>query len=299
MSLPAARRLAWGLAWLLLLLPVRLAGCAALPQADAQNLGRIGNAGFIVGPLGVLAIDTGTSLAHGRALLAAIHAVTAQPVRAVLVSHTRPEFLFGGNAYREQGIPVQMHRRSAQLMAARCETCLKALVQQVGAPAMQGTTMYPPDALFDDVLLRQTIGRPVQVLWQGHSSGPGDIAVFDVTSGVLFAGGLLDAGRIPDIQDSDLPGWQRALSALQALPLTQVVPGHGPASPPALVGTVARYLAQLSARAQALVAEGASLITVPEATELAEFAGWDQYDTIHRRNASIAFLRFEREQLLR
>ena len=247
----------------------------------------------------MLAIDTGTSLAHGRALLAAIHAVTAQPVRAVLVSHTRPEFLFGGNAYREQGIPVQMHRRSAQLMAARCETCLKALVQQVGAPAMQGTTMYPPDALFDDVLLRQTIGRPVQVLWQGHSSGPGDIAVFDVTSGVLFAGGLLDAGRIPDIQDSDLPGWQRALSALQALPLTQVVPGHGPASPPALVGTVARYLAQLSARAQALVAEGASLITVPEATELAEFAGWDQYDTIHRRNASIAFLRFEREQLLR
>ena len=299
MSLPAARRLAWGLAWLLLLLPVRLAGCAALPQAAAQNLGRIGNAGFIVGPLGVLAIDTGTSLAHGRALLAAIHAVTAQPVRAVLVSHTRAEFLFGGNAYREQGIPVQMHRRSAQLMAARCETCLKALVQQVGAPAMQGTTMYPPDALFDDVLLRQTIGRPVQVLWQGHSSGPGDIAVFDVTSGVLFAGGLLDAGRIPDIQDSDLPGWQRALSALQALPLTQVVPGHGPASPPALVGTVARYLAQLSARAQALVAEGASLITVPEATELAEFAGWDQYDTIHRRNASIAFLRFEREQLLR
>ncbi len=297
MSLPAARRLAWGLAWLLLLLPVRLPGSGGV--ADAQNLGRIGNAGFIVGPLGVLAIDTGTSLAHGRALLAAIHAVTAQPVRAVLVSHTRPEFLFGGNAYREQGIPVQMHRRSAQLMAARCETCLKALVQQVGAPAMQGTTMYPPDALFDDVLLRQTIGRPVQVLWQGHSSGPGDIAVFDVTSGVLFAGGLLDAGRIPDIQDSDLPGWQRALSALQALPLTQVVPGHGPASPPALVGTVARYLAQLSARAQALVAEGASLITVPEATELAEFAGWDQYDTIHRRNASITFLRFEREQLLR
>lgn len=322
MSLPAvACRLAWrlgcGLVGLLLL--VRLAGCAGLPQpaaaqrladgvywlpgsggvADAHNLGRIGNAGFIVGPLGVLAIDTGTSLAHGRALLAAVHSVTAQPVRAVLISHTRPEFLFGGNAYREQGIPVQMHRRTAQLMASRCETCLKALVQQVGGPAMQGTTVYTPDAVFDDALLLQTIGRPVQVLWQGHSSGPGDIAVLDVTSGVLFAGGLLDAGRIPDIQDSDMSGWQRALSALQALDLTQVVPGHGPASAPALIGTVQRYLGQLSARAQALVAEGASLINVPEITELPEFAGWDQYDTIHRRNASIAFLRFEREQLLR
>ena len=301
------------------LLLMGLAGCAAVPSAataqpladgvywlpgsggvaDAHNGGRIGNAGFIVGPLGVLAIDTGTSLAHGRALLAAIHRVTAQPVRGVLISHTRPEFLFGGNAYREQGIPVQMHRRTAQLMGSRCETCLKALLQQVGATAMQGTTMYLADVVFDDALLLQTIGRPVQVLWQGHSSGPGDIAVLDVTSGVLFAGGLLDAGRIPDIQDSDLPGWQRMLTSLQALNLTQVVPGHGPASPPALVGTVMRYLDQLSARAQALVAEGASLINVPDITELPEFAGWAEYDTIHRRNASIAFLRFEREQLLR
>ena len=44
---------------------------------------------------------------------------------------------------------------------------------------------------------------------------------------------------------------------------------------------------------------GASLIGVAEATELPEFARWDQYDTIHRRNASIAFLRFERELLFK
>ena len=78
-----------------------------------------------------------------------------------------------------------------------------------------------------------------------------------------------------------------------------MVPAHGPASAPALIDTVSRYLSQLEARARALVSEGASLITVPEATELPEFAAWDQYDTIHRRNASIAYLRFEREQLLR
>ena len=310
---------AWHWRWLCCLLLGQLIGCAGLPSAaapqrlaegvywwpgsggvaDADNRGRIGNAGFIVGPLGVLAIDTGTSLAHGRALLAAIRSVTAQPVRLALITHTRPEFLFGGNAFREQAIPVQMHRRTAQLMASRCDTCLKALLQQVGAAEMQGTTVYLADAVFDAPLLLHTIGRPVQVLWQGHSSGPGDIAVLDVNSGVLFAGGLLDAGRIPDIQDSDLPGWQRALIALQALNLTQVVPGHGPASPPALISTVSRYLSQLGQRAEALVSEGASLINVAETTELPEFAGWDQYDTIHRRNASIAFLRFEREQLLR
>ena len=267
--------------------------------ADPANGGRIGNAGFIVGPRGVLAIDTGTSLAHGRALLAAIRGVTPLPVQAALVTHARPEFLFGGNAFREAGIPVQMHRRTAQLMASRCEGCLRQLQQQVGAEAMQGTTMYLPDRLFDGLQVLDLIGRPVQLLQHGHSSGPGDTAVLDLASGVLFAGGLLDAGRIPDIQDSDLPGWQRALVELQALQPRWVVPGHGPASPPALIATVGRYLAQLTERTRALVAEGASLITVADATELPEFTDWDQYDTVHRRNASIAFLRFEREQLLR
>lgn len=286
---PVAQRLAEGV----YLLPGRGG------VADAGNLGRIGNAGFIVGPRGVLAIDTGTSLAHGRALLAAIHAVTDQPVRLVLVTQARPEFLFGGNAFREAGIPVQMHRRTAQLMASRCETCLRALVQQLGEAAMAGTTMYTPDGVFDGALTLELIGRPVQVLQHGHSSGPGDIAVFDPASGVLFAGGLLDAGRIPDIQDSVLPGWQQALAELAALRPSLVVPGHGPASTSALIGTVARYLAQLEARCQALLAEGASLIDVADLVELPEFAGWDEYDTIHRRNASIAFLRLERELLLR
>jgi glyoxylase-like metal-dependent hydrolase (beta-lactamase superfamily II) len=59
--------------------------------ADEANLGRIGNAGFIVGERGVIAVDTGTSYAHGRAILAAIRAVTDQPVRVALITHTRPE----------------------------------------------------------------------------------------------------------------------------------------------------------------------------------------------------------------
>ena len=57
------------------------------------------------------------------------------------------------------------------------------------------------------------IGRPVRVLHFGHSSGPGDIAVLDERSGTLFAGGLLDQQRIPDVQDGDLAGWRRALRA--------------------------------------------------------------------------------------
>jgi glyoxylase-like metal-dependent hydrolase (beta-lactamase superfamily II) len=267
--------------------------------ADETNLGRIGNAGFIVGDSGVIAIDTGTSHAHGQALLAAIRTVTDKPIKLALLTHTRPEFLFGGTAFREAGIPLRTHRSMARLMAARCETCLKTLRQTVGEAPMRGTAMYKPDQEFDATHELTLIGRTVRVLHFGHSSGPGDIAVLDVASGVLFAGGLVDVQRVPDTQDSDLEGWKRALASLRELPVKTVVPGHGLSAPATAIAAVQTYLAQLETRARELVAAGVSLSSVPDASELAAYESWDQYETIHRRNASIVFLRVEREAMFK
>ena len=78
-----------------------------------------------------------------------------------------------------------------------------------------------------------------------------------------------------------------------------MVPGHGASSSPQVIDTVERYLVQLETRVRALVAAGDSLLGAADAAELPEFEAWDQYDTIHRRNASIAFVRFERELLFK
>lgn len=268
-------------------------------EIDASNAGRIGNAGFIVGESGVIAIDTGTSYRHGVALLEAIATVTDKPVRLALITHTRQEFLFGAAAYRERGIPIHMHRQAARLMAMRCENCLKTLKRVLGDEAMRGTVMFKPDDEFDQPYQLDLIGRPIRVLYFGHTSGPGDIGVFDLQSGVLFAGGLLDQRRIPEIQDSDLEGWKSALRALRELPVEVVVPGHGPATPASVIDAVERYLTRLETRVLELMRAGAALSEVPDATTLPEFQDWDQYDTIHRRNAAIVFLRLEREQMFK
>jgi len=277
-----------------------LAGTGGEP--DGRNLGRVGNAGFIVGRTGVLAIDTGTSYLHGRALLAAIRSVTDQPVRLVLITHTRQEFLFGAAAFREQGVPVAMQQAAARLMASRCETCLQTLRATLGEEAMRGTTMFVPDRAFADPLeidAAALIGRPIQVLYFGHSSGPGDIAVYDPRTRTLFAGGLLDAQRIPDVIDSDLVRWGEALRSLQALPVDAIVPGHGPSGSKRVITLVERYLDQLTTRVRALLKAGAPLSEVPDSTALPDFASWDQYDTVHRRNAALVYLRYEREQLIK
>ncbi|MGJ7506674.1 MBL fold metallo-hydrolase [Variovorax sp. GT1P44] len=264
---------------------------------DNHTLGRVGNAGFIVGDAGVLAIDTGTSYRHGERLLATIRSVTDKPVRLVLITHAQKDFLFGATAYRDQGIPILMHRQAAALMASRCERCLKMLKETLGEDEMRGTVMFTPDRQFDATQTLDVIGRPLRLIYYGRSSGPGDVAVFDAASGVLFAGGLLDNGRIPDLQDGDLEGWLRALEALRLLAIKVIVPGHGPAASPEAIDAQVRYLVQLKARVQELLRVGIALSAVPDAAALPEFAQWDQYETLHRRNASTLFVRLQRAQL--
>ncbi|HEU5294807.1 MAG TPA: MBL fold metallo-hydrolase [Burkholderiaceae bacterium] len=265
--------------------------------AEPANRGRIGNSGFVVGDSGVIAIDTGTSYHHGQALLECIARTTDRPVRLALVTHVQPEFLFGANAFRERSIPIRMHSKAASLMAARCETCLKNLNQTLGGEAMAGTAMFDPDEVFDQTHTLAQGGRAVRVIYLGHSSGPGDVVVLDEASGVLFAGGLLDDRRIPDVQDSDLAGWRDALAQMRELPLRRIVPGHGGATTAATIDAIERYLLGLQTRVTELLNAGVALSEVPQAASLPEFAGWDQYDTIHRRNASVVYLRLERELL--
>lgn len=260
------------------------------------NLGRVGNAGFIVGRTGVVAIDTGTSYRHGVALLQEIARVTRLPVRSVLITHARQEFVFGALAYRERGIAIQMHAKAAALMRSRCEGCLKTLHSVLGDAEMARTAMFTPDAVFDNGHSIELDARPIRVLYFGPSSGPGDIVVHDLETGVLFAGGLLDEGRIPDIADSDFDGWKRALVTLRALPnarISVIVPGHGPAGTTAVIDKVAGYLNGLEARVRQILKQGAALSEVADLAAWPEFAHWDQYTTIHRRNASILYLRLE------
>lgn len=272
-------------------------------EPDGHNLGRVANAGFVQGPRGVLAVDAGTSLLHGQALLRAIVRHAGRPPQAVLITQTKPDVLFGAPAFRAAGAQVLMQRQAAALMAARCSVCLRNLQRDVGAAAMAGTALFEADLLFDDAPPLPDTGRRLRVLFPGHASGPGDVALLDEASGVLFAGGLVEGGRIPNLHDADLPGWLAALAGLQALAargeLRALVPGHGPFQPDAqaAIGRTTGYLQALQARVAALVDEGAPLSELPERCALPAYAGWDGYPQLHRRNAGLLFLRLEQQQL--
>ncbi len=265
-------------------------------EITLANRGNVGNSGFIVGPKGVVVIDTGISYRHGRRILAAIRRVTAKPVELVVVTHAVQEFMFGNAAFEERGISILAHTETVSLMKARCAHCLENLRPVLGNE-LDGTRLVLPRR---QVIGSTTIvagGRMLELLYLGWASTPGDLAVFDRATGTLFAGGLVVANRIPEIRDCDFEGWTRALDSLRELPLKHVVPGHGPVSGPDAIRATADYLRVLDEKIKALYATSSSLLESVDNSALPAYEAWGMYPATHRQNALHRYLQLEIEEL--
>ncbi len=258
----------------------------------AANRGFVGNSGFIVGKTGVVVIDTGSSYLHGKRMLDAIARVTDKPVVLVIITHAVQEFVFGSQAFGEQGIPLLAHSETTKLMKARCDHCLDNLRPLLGAE-LEGTRLVIPQREVSATTTVDAGGRPLELYFFGWASTPGDLAVFDRTSGVLFAGGMVAIDSIPDIRDSDFEGWQRALPRLTELNPTRVVPGHGPVSGASAIAATGSYLDALDRKMRALYAQSTSLMDSIEQAALPDYREWALYATTQRQNALHRYLQLE------
>ena len=260
------------------------------------NRGFIGNSGFIVGPAGVIVVDTGSSYRHGRRMLEAIARITAKPVELVVITHAVQEFVFGSRAFDERGIPILAHRETAKLMKARCEHCLQRLKPLLGAE-LDGTRLVLPGREIEASTSIEAGGRTLQLIYLGWASTPGDLAVLEPQSGVLFAGGMVSTGHIPDIRDSDFEGWQRALGRLRETNPAYVVPGHGPVGGPGAISQTADYLDALDAKVKSLYGESSSLMESVERAVLPAYRDWALYASTQRQNALHRYLQLELQDL--
>ncbi len=270
-----------------------------------ESLGRHGNGGFVVGPTGVLVIDSGVSAQEGAERLAAVRSATERPIRALLLTQASQEFIFGAAPFQDQGIPVLMHEDAARLMSARCENCLRNLRRELGEAAMAGSRVPRADRLFstaDGAGALVDIGRDLRFVTASagrRTATPGATALFDPAGSTLFAGPLLDGLTVPDLQDADLEAWAAARQDLRKLAAAHVVPGRGPVGTGAMIDDCDAYVAALEVEVERFLKDGRPLSEISEGIELPRFRDWDRYETTHRRNASILYLRRERDLLLK
>jgi glyoxylase-like metal-dependent hydrolase (beta-lactamase superfamily II) len=228
-------------------------------------------------------------------MLATIAELTPLAVELVVISHPIQEFVFGAAAFQEQGIPILAHAETAELMRRRCEVCLNNLRRSLGEEEMRGSRVVTPDRLVKRSTRLTMAGRDLELLYFRAASTPGDLAILDRTSGVLFAGGLVSVGRIPELRDADLRGWIDALQQLDKLPIKAVVPAHGPVIGRKQMRQTADYLRALEAKVSALYRDGTGLTDTIAQAQLPAFASWSLYAVIHPQNVQHVYLQLENE----
>ncbi len=187
------------------------------------NGGAIANIVIMASAAGAIVIDTGPSLAYGRALEALARRLTGTPVARVYITHLHPDHSFGNGAFAASEIHAlpATHDELAHNATGFEDAMYRLLPGWIAGTqvVLPGHQVTPGEVTFG--------GRRLGLLaLAGHSKG--DLAIMDHASGTLIAGDLVFHNRAPSTPHADIARWLAALATLEAVPHKQLVPGHGP-----------------------------------------------------------------------
>lgn len=268
----------------------------AQQEMSAGNRGDVANVGFVVGTRCVAVIDTGGSIAVGRALRAAMRAVTAAPVCYVINTHVHPDHVFGNAAFRDERPSFVGHARLAAALAARGPNYRRALLRELGEVAA-GSEVIVPDLEVGDRLDLDLGGRILELTAWPTAHTDNDLTVHDPQTGTLWLSDLLFVERVP-VVDGSLRGWLAVMDELRRLSPRRVVPGHGAVAGqwPQALEPQQRYLATLATEIRQALAQRSTIQQALATVGQHERAHWLLFDSFHRRNVAAVYAELEWEE---
>lgn len=188
-----------------------------------KNGGNIANAAYIVTNSGVIIIDTGSSLKYGEEMREYIESTTGLSIIKVFITHHHPDHFLGNQAFHD--IPIASLSSIINAIQEQGDALNNNLYTILG-DWMKGTEVIIPTEVVKPG--RYIIGdHEIEIIaLNGHTDS--DMAIFDHTTGVLFAGDLVFHNRTPAVANADIKNWLESISKLEALNYKYLVPGHGP-----------------------------------------------------------------------
>ena len=255
------------------------------------------NTAFIATGEGVVVINTGPSRLYGAQQRRAIAAVTDEPVRQVLNLNLHPDYFFGNQAWADR--PTQALAGSIAGQRAEGDAYADNLYRLCG-DWMRATVATPAR----EALAPQTLRLGPHVLQlqrlQGHTAD--DLVLLDEHTGVLFAGGLVFARRVPTTPHADAGAWLSSLDQLQQWHaqgrVRLVVPSHGPVHA-GLEGIAQTrdWLQWLTALMQTSAEQGLDLSELLRQAVPERFASWAAQPAELHRSLAQWYPRYERQAL--
>lgn len=260
------------------------------------NLGAVVNTGIIATGEGVIIIDPGPTLVQGQVIAALVKTLTAEPIRWIIDTHAHPENVLANSAFPNATIIAST--AAAKLMADRCTTCLQRLTDQLGEVNTRGTQVRLPTRLVQNGEVMTLGERELQFVVFPRAHTRGDLAVLLTQSAILFAGGLVNDARMPDLREATLSSWIAAVDALKRLSLRSVVPGHGPATDVAVLRRFGAYLTDLRTACDRDIALRGDAASSGTRLTLAQYDRWVDYALQHPLNVVHAYREREDAQLM-
>lgn len=268
--------------------------------ASAANEGFNSNAGFVVTGEGIVVVDVLGSPALGDALIRAIRTVSSERIVRVILTHYHADHFYGLEPFKKAGAEVWAHRDGQlALNDGQAQRRLEQRARDLFPWVDEKTPLIAADRWLDADTSFTMGGMRFELIHMGPAHSPEDLIVVLPGEGVVFAGDVLFAGRVPYVGEADSKRWLERIDRLLAMKPGVMVTGHGEVShdPVKDLGLTRDYLLFLR---QAMGKAVEDFVPFEEAyakTDWSRFAKLPAFDAANRVNAYGQYLVMERELL--
>ena len=280
-------------------------GSPSIPAHD--NEGNTSNAGFVVTKDGVVVFDALGTPSLGWALLQAIRKVSDLPVRYNVVSHYHADHIYGLQAFKDHTPTIVVAQDRATEYREDEETSGERANQRLDqrrdalAPWVDAKTrVVPPDITFKQQATLYLGGKSFELIYAGPAHSASNSMMLVQPDGVLFAGDVVQSGRIPfmNADDVDTANWLRSLGEVEKLAPKFIIPGHGRPSTNAgaAIAFTRDYITYVRNAMAKAVADWTDFDAAYNGTDWSKYRDMPAFDANNRGNAYRIFLEMERSQ---
>ena len=269
-------------------------------DVSPANAGHVVPTSVVLDGRDAMVIDPGPSHRHGLRLRRSIECRFQARVRWLVNTHAHSENVLANSAFADLAaagrLDILATAATREGMAQRCPDCLASLTLRVGEDAMAGTQIVLPNRTLveGDEMRVGAFRLKVMRVEQGHTEG--DLVLWNPRHRLLWAGGLVYDGRLPELAQGRVEDWLAALKRLEAFNPRQLLStvwsrGSQGVPPPALAAT-RDYLQSLRERTLQAMDEGAQPQEI-DRVNLPAFQHWEGYQARHGFNVQRAWRELE------
>ena len=245
------------------------------------------NTGIVVGDDAVMVIDTQATPVMAQDVIRRIRAVSAKPIKYVVLSHYHAVRVLGASGYRPEHIIAS--RDTYDLIVERGEADMRSEIERFprlfrAVESVPGLTW--PTLVFEKHMTLWLGKLQVEIMQLGRGHTKGDTVVWLPQEKILFSGDLVEYGATPYTGDAYLTDWPATLDAVAALGAEKLVPGRGaslmtPLDVKAGLDGTRAFITEMFGAVQRGAAAGKDLRTVYQdtyATLKPKFGAWVIFD---------------------